>query len=56
MPGEWPAEVTVLVTFEEVAGGKTKVTVREVGVPGEMSHFARLGWEQQLGKLAESLR
>jgi uncharacterized protein YndB with AHSA1/START domain len=56
MSGEWPAAVTVTVTFEDATGGKTKVTVREIGIPGEMGEFARLGWEQQLDKFAETLR
>jgi uncharacterized protein YndB with AHSA1/START domain len=56
MPGDWPMEVIATVTFEEVEAGKTKLTVREVGIPGEMGEPARMGWEQSLDKLAESLK
>ena len=56
MPGDWPMEETSTVTFEEVDYGKTKLTVREVGIPGEMTGPARMGWEQSLDKLAESLK
>jgi len=49
-------EVTATVTFEEVDDGKTKLTVSEVGIPGEMSEPARMGWEQQFDKLAKLLR
>jgi uncharacterized protein YndB with AHSA1/START domain len=56
MPGKWPAEVILTATFEAVDGGKTKLTVREVGVPEEMAKFGRLGWEQSLDKFTESLK
>jgi hypothetical protein len=51
-----PAEVILTATFEAVDGGKTKLTVREVGVPEEMAKFGRLGWEQSLDKFTESLK
>lgn len=56
MPGGWPAEIKLTVALEDVASGKTKVTVREGGIPGVMTENARLGWEQSLEKLAESLK
>ena len=56
MPGDWPMEVTATATFDEVDNGKTKLTVQEVGIPGEMTEPARMGWEQSLDKLAESLK
>ncbi|HUI44556.1 MAG TPA: SRPBCC family protein [Nitrospirota bacterium] len=43
------------VTFEDILGGKTRMIVREVGIPGEMIQFAGLGWEQSLDKLAEGI-
>src|SRR5574341_96681 len=55
MPGEWPAELIVAVVFEDIKGGKTRITVREAGIPGEMNELAGLGWNQQLDKLAEIL-
>jgi uncharacterized protein YndB with AHSA1/START domain len=55
MPGEWPAEIMVTVTLENIEDGKTKLTVREEGVPGVIVELAGLGWNQQLDKLAETL-
>ena len=55
MPGDWPAETLVTVTFEEHEG-KTRMTLRHVGVPsGIMSEMAEAGWKESLDKLAESL-
>lgn len=58
MPGDWPMETKLTVTFEEVEGGKTKLTAREEGIPDtdNMRELARLGWEQQFDKFAESLK
>jgi uncharacterized protein YndB with AHSA1/START domain len=55
MPGEWPLEFLVTITFEEVSG-KTKMTLRHVGLPeGEMSEQTGKGWNESFDKLAESL-
>ena len=56
MPGEWPMETMLTVTFEDAEAGKTKITVREEGVPNEMAEFARLGREQQFDKISELLK
>jgi uncharacterized protein YndB with AHSA1/START domain len=50
VPGSWPDEVKLTVTFTEEAG-KTTVTVREAGIPLIMSVFAKKGWEQQFTKI-----
>jgi len=53
MPGEWPLEMLVTVTFEE-SGGKTTMTLRHEGLPaGEMLENCRLGWNESFDKLAE---
>lgn len=39
MPGDWPMEVVATVTFEEVEDGKTKLTVREVGIPARWENL-----------------
>jgi uncharacterized protein YndB with AHSA1/START domain len=55
MPGDWPAELLVTVTFEEHQG-KTKLILRHVGIPsGEMGEMTKAGWNSSLDKLAESL-
>jgi uncharacterized protein YndB with AHSA1/START domain len=57
MNGDWPEELRVTVIFEEEPSGKTKMTLRHVGIPeGENREGARQGWNQSFGKLAESLR
>ena len=56
MGDDWPEELLVTLTFEEHAG-KTKFTLRQVGIPGSMMlEMARQGWNGSLDKLAESLR
>ncbi len=55
MPGDWPSDTLVTVTFQE-DGGKTKMTLKHVGIPaGEMSDGASAGWNQAFDKLAEQL-
>ena len=55
MPGDWPRELLVTVTFED-DGGKTKMTLQHVGLPeGEMSEQAGAGWNESFDKLAEEL-
>ncbi|HEU0175161.1 MAG TPA: SRPBCC domain-containing protein [Blastocatellia bacterium] len=54
MPGDWPKEMLVTVTFEEF-DGKTRMTLRHIGLPPEMSEMAEAGWNGSLDKLAESL-
>ena len=52
MPGEWPPELLVTVTFEDL-GGKTKMTLRHEGIPaGPMLEQCRVGWSESFDKLA----
>ena len=54
-PGEWPLELTVTITFEEI-DGKTKMALRHEGVPkGVMREMCEAGWNQSFDKLAASL-
>ena len=56
VPGDWPEETRVTVTFEEL-GSKTRLTLQVVGVPaGFMSEMANAGWNQSLDKLAAALQ
>lgn len=55
LPGKWPKEILLTVTFEDVKNGKTRLTVQEAGIPREVAELARLGWEQQLDKFADVL-
>lgn len=54
MPGEWPEELIVTVTFEEHEG-KTKMTLRHEGIPSSTRGDAESGWNESLDKLAQSL-
>jgi uncharacterized protein YndB with AHSA1/START domain len=57
MPGEnWPVELLVRVTFEDLEG-KTRINLRHSGIPsGEMAKLAEQGWNESFDKLAECLR
>jgi uncharacterized protein YndB with AHSA1/START domain len=53
MPGDWPLELLVTVTFEET-GGRTKMTLRHEGLPaGTMREQCEVGWNESFDKLAE---
>jgi uncharacterized protein YndB with AHSA1/START domain len=51
LPGEWPEEVLVTVTFRE-QGGKTTLTMIETGIPAIMRDMAAAGTKETLNKLA----
>lgn len=52
---DFPLEMLVTATFEEV-DGKTKLTLRHVGIPaGPDLEGARQGWSESFDKLAEYL-
>jgi uncharacterized protein YndB with AHSA1/START domain len=56
MGADIPIEMLVTVTFEEIEGGKTKMTLRHVGLlEGEMKDLTGAGWNESFDKLAESL-
>lgn len=50
-----PDEMQVTLTFEDI-GGKTKFTLRHVGLPaGQMTEMTIAGWNESLDKLASTL-
>jgi uncharacterized protein YndB with AHSA1/START domain len=53
VPGHWPKEIIVTTEFTE-SGGKTKVTVTEVGIPLIVKFLSKPAWNQQFDKI-ESL-
>ena len=56
MTPDFPLEMLLTVEFEDIGGGKTKLTLRHEGLPaGEMTEGAGAGWNESLDKLAESL-
>jgi uncharacterized protein YndB with AHSA1/START domain len=55
MPDDFPLEMLVTVTFEDI-GGKTRMTLRHAGMPaGEMADGAGQGWNESFDKLDELL-
>jgi len=53
---DFPLELLVTVTFEDV-GGKTKMTLTQAGVPaGEHGELTQQGWNESFDKLAELLK
>jgi len=57
MSGDWPVEMLVTVTFEDV-DGKTKLTLRHSGIEGmsaEDRDNMQQGWSESFDKLAEAL-
>ena len=56
MGSDFPLEMLVTVTFEDL-DGKTKMTLRHEGLPaGDMREGAGTGWNESFDKLAASLR
>jgi len=53
VPGHWPNEILVTTEFAE-SGGKTTVTVTEVGIPLIVKILSKIAWQQQFDKV-ESL-
>jgi len=56
MEGEFPLEMLITVTFEQIEGNKTKMTLIHSGMPeGEHMEGANIGWNESFDKLAEML-
>jgi uncharacterized protein YndB with AHSA1/START domain len=57
MPGDFPLEMLISVTFETSNGNKTKMVLRHMGIPaGEHFKGANQGWNESFDKLAETLK
>lgn len=59
MDPDWPREMTVITTFEEVGPGKTKFTLLYPDISSVKEKDLKdmtEGWNQSLNKLAESLK
>ena len=57
MPEGTPMETIVSVTLEDLDGGKTKMTMNQVGFPSEdWAAGAGAGWNQAFDKLVGALR
>ena len=51
MPSDFPIDIRTVVTFKEVAGNKTEMTVTEYADFGTISNFAQIGLEQSMDKM-----
>jgi uncharacterized protein YndB with AHSA1/START domain len=56
LPGDWPDELLLTVTFSDAPGGRTKVSIRHEGMPTAMADDATAGWNSSLDKLEALLR
>lgn len=54
MSADFPLEMLLTVTFEEHEG-KTKLTLRHVGIPSAEGDSCNTGWTESLERLAEHL-
>jgi len=50
VPGHWPNEILMVTDFTQ-SGGKTKVTVTEVGIPLIVKLLSKIAWQQQIDKV-----
>ncbi len=55
MGEDFPREMQVTITLEDI-NGKTKMTLKHVGLPPNMSDMTNTGWNESFDKLAESLK
>ena len=55
MPGNWPMELLVTVTFEE-KDGHTLMELRHQGLPPEIIDDCRTGWQQSFDKMEKNLK
>ena len=57
MSGEWSQELKIILDFEDVESGKTKMTLNHIGLPeGEMKEMCKDGWQQSFDKLDNLLK
>jgi uncharacterized protein YndB with AHSA1/START domain len=57
LPADMPEEMRHLITFKDLGDNRTELTVTEFGWPvGQMMEMSRMGMEQCLDKMAESLK
>lgn len=57
MPADFPQDILNIVTFEDLGGGRTKITVTEKDWPvGKMMEMSKMGMEQCLDKMVKALK
>ena len=53
---DFPRELEVIVTFEEIEDNKTKLILQHVGIPAKMKEECKIGWNESFDKLAIVLK
>ena len=56
LAGDWPKQLLITVSFEEVGENKTKTSLRHQGIPDEMRDECIKGWNESLDKLERNIR
>ena len=54
MPGEWPPELLITVSFKE-EGDNTRIQLQHEGIPAEMYEDCITGWNESFDKLEENI-
>ena len=54
--GEFELEMEITVTFHDLGDGKTKIILRQAGMPDSHIIPTNTGWNSSFDKLAESLK
>lgn len=58
MPADFPIETRTVVTFKEIGGSKTEMTITQYGMPSadsQMGQFAEMGLNQCMDKMVRAL-
>ncbi len=57
MAADFPEELLIELTFEQVGNNKTRLTLRHIGLPmGEDREFTEVGWNELFDKLEAVLK
>jgi uncharacterized protein YndB with AHSA1/START domain len=57
MDEDWPMELLITYTFEDLDNGKSRLTLLHQGLPvGQDADFTKIGWNESFDKLEEALK
>ncbi|MBV8278368.1 MAG: SRPBCC domain-containing protein [Verrucomicrobia bacterium] len=52
LPADFPQDIQTRVTFKDLGGGRTEMTVEESAAFGTIAPFAKIGLEQSIAKMS----
>jgi uncharacterized protein YndB with AHSA1/START domain len=55
LPGDWPSQRLVTITFADLGGSKTLVTIHDAALPSAWNDMTVAGWSTSLDKLAKEI-